>query len=197
MTKSELRKIYLAKRQALSTDEMAAKSLQIADLFFESVNLTNAKTFHTFITIEKFNEIDTSLIYERIHRDLPHIRTVASRANFENREMELVTFDADIKFIENRWGIREPANGGKVDAAMIDVVLVPLLCIDTRGFRVGYGKGFYDRFLSRCRPDCMKIGLSYFPAVEAVDDVDDYDVPLDFCIMPEWIFTTENTENTE
>ena len=197
MTKSGLRKIYLAKCQALSAEETAAKSRQVADLFFERVDLTNAKTLHTFIAIDKFNEIDTSLIYERIHRDFPNIRTVAARANIENLEMEHITFDADTKFIENKWGIREPIGGGNVETAEIEVILVPLLCVDRLGFRVGYGKGFYDRFLSRCRSDCRKMGLSYFPAVESIDDVDDYDVPLDFCIMPEWIFTPENTENME
>ena len=62
---------------------------------------------------------------------------------------------------------------------------MPLLCCDRRGFRVGYGKGFYDKFLSRCRPDCLKIGLSFFEPTEIIADINDYDVKLDYCVTPE------------
>ena len=192
MTKSELRTTYLKMRNSLSGDELTAKSRQIAHRFFENIDLKLVVTLHTFISIEKFNEIDTSLIYERIWREFPHLKTLAPRANLESSEIEHIEFDAETELIENKWGIREPANGESVPAGEIDIVIVPLLCFDTRGYRVGYGKGFYDRFLSRCRADCLKIGLSYFAPVEAIDNVDSLDVPLDFCIMPEAVLTTKN-----
>ena len=65
----------------------------------------------------------------------------------------------------------------------IDVVLVPLLCSDGQGYRVGYGKGFYDRFLVKCRPDCRKIGLSYFPPVDRIEDVTESDVKMDEVVL--------------
>jgi 5-formyltetrahydrofolate cyclo-ligase len=71
-----------------------------------------------------------------------------------------------------------------IDAATIDLVIVPLVCVDKSGHRVGYGKGFYDRFLKQVRTDCVKVGLSYFEPVERIDDVHEGDVRLDFVITP-------------
>jgi 5-formyltetrahydrofolate cyclo-ligase len=62
---------------------------------------------------------------------------------------------------------------------------------DRRGFRVGYGKGFYDKFLSECRADCLKIGLSYFEPIDEISDAQNFDVRLDCCITPKEIFTAE------
>lgn len=191
MTKSELRKIYFARSQALSAEELAENSRQIAHRFFEDIDLTTIKTIHTFIAIEKFNEIDTSVIYTRIWLDFPQIRTIAPLANLDSGVMEHFELGAGTGLVESRWGIREPVGGESVDAVEIDLVLMPLLCFDERGSRVGYGKGFYDKFLSGCRPDCLKIGLSHFPPIEAIDDIDNHDVPLDACITPEQIYQTK------
>ncbi|MDQ3180555.1 MAG: 5-formyltetrahydrofolate cyclo-ligase, partial [Acidobacteriota bacterium] len=84
-----------------------------------------------------------------------------------------------------------------IETEKIDIVLVPLLCFDRKGFRVGYGKGFYDRFLKNCRTDCLKIGLSYFAPIKEISDVQDFDVRLDFSITPEEIFTTKTKNHGE
>ena len=68
------------------------------------------------------------------------------------------------------------------------MVLVPLLCFDENGYRVGYGKGFYDRYLKQMNSKTIKIGLSLFPPVKLITDTSDWDVKLDFCITPEQIF---------
>ena len=73
----------------------------------------------------------------------------------------------------------------------IDLVLVPLLAFDKNGYRVGYGKGYYDKFLSNCRPDVIKIGLSFFDAVDEIEDIDDYDLPLNFCVTPQRLYDFE------
>jgi 5-formyltetrahydrofolate cyclo-ligase len=67
-------------------------------------------------------------------------------------------------------------------------VIVPLLCFDRRGHRVGYGKGFYDRYLQKCRPDCIKAGLSFFDPVDLIDDTYADDIPLDICVTPSETF---------
>ena len=189
MTKSELRKNHLAKRHALSAEELATNSRQIADRFFGNIDLTAVKTVHTFIAIEKFNEVDTSLIYKRIWLDFPQIRTLAPLTDLDRDGLEHFEFDAGTGLVESRWGICEPVGGESVDAAEIDLVLVPLLCFDERGYRIGYGRGFYDKFLSRCRPDCLKVGLSVFEPVKVIGDADEHDVPLNRCITPENIFS--------
>jgi 5-formyltetrahydrofolate cyclo-ligase len=49
---------------------------------------------------------------------------------------------------------------------------------------VGYGKGYYDRYLKRCAQDVVKIGFSYFDAIDAIEDINEFDVPLNYCITP-------------
>lgn len=192
MTKSELRTTYLKKRSLLSAAEMASQSQQIAGRFFETVKLQGIHYLHTFIPIKKFNEIDTRHIYRRIWTEYPQIKTVVPRVNFASGEMEQIAFTAETMFTENKWGIIEPDYGESVNAAEIDLVLVPLLCFDKAGHRVGYGKGFYDKILSRCKPHCEKIGLSYFSPVTTIADAAAHDVLLDRCITPENAFSFTN-----
>lgn len=195
MKKSELRKTYLEKRAALSPAEVAAASRRIADRFFESVDLVAVRTVHTFIRIGKFNEMDTSMIYYRLWRDHPAIVTVAPRTNLRTGEIESIVFDAQTELTENSWGIREPENGEMVKPQEVDVVIVPLLCFDNSGHRVGYGKGMYDRFLAVCRPDCIKTGVSFFPPVDEIAGVISSDVALDLCIMPDAALELEATRS--
>ena len=72
----------------------------------------------------------------------------------------------------------------EVPTSKIEVVFVPLLAFDTNGNRVGYGKGFYDKFLSECHPNTIKIGLSLFEAETAIEDVISNDIPLTHCVTP-------------
>jgi 5-formyltetrahydrofolate cyclo-ligase len=163
-------------------------SSRIGELFFATVELTGVRTLHTFIRIARFNEIDTSNIYFRVWRDHPEIETFAPRTDPATGLLESVQFSAATEWDENEWGIREPKSEAMAEPAEMDVVLVPLLSFDLDGHRVGYGKGYYDRFLDRCRPDCLKVGLSYFPPVEAIDDIHAGDVALDLCVTPDRVY---------
>jgi len=88
----------------------------------------------------------------------------------------------------NSLGIPEPTDGIPIPEAAIEVVFIPLLAFDHQGNRVGYGKGFYDRFLSKCNPKTIKIGLSFFTAEEEITEVFPADIPLDYCITPSKIY---------
>ncbi|MBA2619830.1 MAG: 5-formyltetrahydrofolate cyclo-ligase [Acidobacteria bacterium] len=188
MNKSELRKIYLAKQKNLSASERKQKSAQIAERFFARFDLSDINFLHGFLPIEKFNEIDTKIIFERVWRDFPPVKTLAPRVEFQTNEIENLIFKRETKFIENIWQISEPIGNEKIETKKIDALLVPLLCFDKSGFRVGYGKGFYDRFLKQCRNDCLKIGLSYFAPVAEISDAQDFDVKLDFFVSSEKIW---------
>ncbi len=191
MTKTELRKTYLARQKALSSTERAEKSSVIALHFFECVDLSKIKILHCFIPIEKFNEVDTLIILRALRENSPKTRIAVPRINFETRELESLICTYETKLIENAWEIREPAGGELVEPEEIDMVLVPGLAFDQVGHRVGYGKGFYDRFLKTCRNDCVKIGFSYFDPVEEIADVHEGDTALSACITPDGIFTAE------
>lgn len=188
MTKSELRKIYLEKRKNLSPRERKQKSEQIAENFFRNFDLTKVYFLHVFLSIERFNEIDTKPIFEKIRREFPHIELIVPRVNRQTNELENLRFTPETELVQSSFQIHEPGGNDFVEAEKIDLVLVPLLCFDREAHRVGYGKGFYDRFLKKCRADCLKIGLSFFPPVEKIVDAHEFDVQLDFCVMPEEIF---------
>jgi len=188
MMKSELRKISLERQKSLSVTERNKKSVEIAAQFFKKFDLKNIKFLHIFLPIEKNKEIETGFIFKCLWSDFPQITTVVSRVDFESMTLENVRFSNETKLVKNRWHILEPKTSELVEIEKLDVVLVPLLCFDNRGFRVGYGKGFYDKFLSECRADCLKIGLSFFPPIAEISDAQSFDVKLDFCISPQKVF---------
>ena len=88
------------------------------------------------------------------------------------------------KFQKKSTNIFEPIDGIEVPNAKIDVVFVPLLAYDKKGNRVGYGKGFYDKFLAECNPNTIKIGLSFFEPEELILDVNPTDIQLNYCVTP-------------
>ena len=185
MNKTELRRAYLEKRRELSTQDIALKSRLVIDQLFDSINIASFETVHCFISISKLNELDTSLIFKRIWTEFPSVVTAAPKVDREIDEIVSMPYGPETRLVESGWGIREPAGDAAIEPSEIDAVLVPGLCFDRQGHRVGYGKGYYDKFLSQCRPDCVTIGLSLFPLIEKIDDVDSHDVPLDSCITPE------------
>ncbi|HQU82895.1 MAG TPA: 5-formyltetrahydrofolate cyclo-ligase [Pyrinomonadaceae bacterium] len=188
MNKSELRKIFIAKRKEISPSERNEKSRAIFDHIFDYFDFTKMNFVHCFLPIERFKEIDTHLLFHDVWQRFPNIQTVVPRVDFENVEMESVVYDAETELRENDWNIREPVHNIFVEAEKIDAVFVPLLCADERGFRVGYGKGFYDRFLKDCREDCLKIGLDYAAPIEEISDVNEFDIKLDFLVTSEKVY---------
>lgn len=191
MTKTELRQIYLARQRALSLSERAEKSRRIAQNFFERFDLSDTELLHCFIPIEKFNEVDTSPIIQALWTTAAEIAIAVPRVNFTTGEMESIIYTAKSELIRNPWAIREPVGGKSIEAAIIDMVLVPTLVFDRAGHRVGYGKGFYDRFLKKCVQDCVKIGLSYFEPIDKITNIHHGDIALDCCITPEGIFNAD------
>lgn len=169
----------------MSAPQVAAASRAVADRFFRELDLDAVNALSTFIRIAKFNEIDTSTIYYRVWKERPWIRTFAPRIDLESGAMVNISLFPDTPLVENRWGLREPVDGETIDANDLDLVIVPLLAVDRTGHRVGYGKGFYDRFLSKCRGDCLKVGLNYFPPLDEDLAAESHDIALDLCITPD------------
>lgn len=184
MTKDALRKQYLQKRLALSEAEYAQLTFQLYQNFFFSVDLSFINVLHTFLPLQKNKEPDTWIIVDRIRREFPNVRLVVPRIEPSSGTLENIFFEGLHQLEKNKWDIPEPKQGVPAAPEKIDMVLVPLLACDERGQRVGYGKGFYDKFLSTCRPDCKTVGISFFEPVERIDDVNAFDVPLHHCLTP-------------
>lgn len=189
MQKQDLRKEYLQKRKALTELEVEGFSRKIHDWFFRSIPVHAYATIHTFLPIKRNNEIDTWLIINTLQKDFA--TDIVIPKSHEDGTMSHYLLTKDTVFEENKWKIPEPSSVGSPQSSVfnIDLVLIPLLCFDKKGYRVGYGKGYYDRFLAECRPDVMKIGLSIFEPVDEISDVDEFDVKMDYCITPNKIWS--------
>ena len=182
MNKAELRQKYKGKRQKLSLEEIEEKSLAIANNLLR-LDIWDKTYFHIFLPIVEQHEVDTEFILQILAGKDKEI--VISKSDFATREMSHFLLTDNTKIVKNEYNIPEPVNGLPVPTEMIDVVFVPLLGYDKQGNRVGYGKGFYDKFLSQCKPDVIKIGLSFFEPEEQIDDVLKTDIKLDFCVTSE------------
>jgi 5-formyltetrahydrofolate cyclo-ligase len=184
MTKASLRKEFLQKRLSLSEAEYTQLNFQLYQIFFSTMDLSFIKVLHAFLPLQKNKEPDTWIIIDRIRREFPHVRLSLPRVEQATGVLENIFFEGLHQLEKNAWGIAEPKQGVLTPPGQIDMVLVPLLACDTNGQRVGYGKGFYDKFLATCRPDCITVGISFFEPVEPIDDVNAFDVPLQYCLTP-------------
>lgn len=184
MDKKALRQKYKEKRQKLSSEEIEENSLVIANNLLR-LKVWEKTYFHVFLPIVEQKEVDTEFVLQVLAGKDKEV--VISKSDFETREMSHFLLTDNTKVVKNEYNIPEPVNGLPVPTEMIDVVFVPLLAYDKQGNRVGYGKGFYDKFLSQCKPDVIKIGLSFFEPEEQIDDILETDVKLDFCVTPEKI----------
>ena len=140
--------------------------------------------YHIFLSISKNNEVDTQPLITILQGKDKNV--VIPKISNE-RLVNYLLMDSTV-ITTNSWGLPEPQNGIVVPEDMLDVVFVPLLAMDRKGHRVGYGGGYYDRFLQRCRPNVIKIGLSFFDPIPKIDDVSPTDVALDFCVTPKEIY---------
>ncbi|MCP9199416.1 5-formyltetrahydrofolate cyclo-ligase [Gramella sp. GC03-9] len=185
MQKSEIRKHFKALRLELSENEIEEKSLQIANWSLE-LPIWDYRFFHIFLSIAEQKEVDTEFLLHILQGKDREV--VIPKTEHETGSMRhyLLTDQTVIK--KNRWNIPEPQDGIEIDTKKLDVVFVPLLAFDKKGHRVGYGKGFYDKFLSNCKPGIVKIGLSFFEPVNEIKEIFSSDVPLDYCITPQKIY---------
>ncbi len=102
--------------------------------------------------------------------------------------MDTVELKRNTIIKENKYGIPEPVSSQFTSSSILDIIFIPLLAYDQSGYRVGYGKGFYDRYLGNCDKDLFKIGLSPFEPIKSISNIDKFDVPLDICISPDQTF---------
>lgn len=189
MNKSKLRKIYLAKQMALSKPDSHDKSFRIKEKLFSNFDLEDVKVLHLFLSILEKGEINTSFIIDKFWKDFPRIKTAVPRVDFKRDVLEHLEYTQETELVKNHWGIYEPIGEKLLDEKKFEVILVPMLAFDERGYRVGHGKGYYDKFLSLCRKDTRKIGLSFFEPVREVKDIEHFDIRLNFCITPDQIFS--------
>ncbi|MDX1761832.1 MAG: 5-formyltetrahydrofolate cyclo-ligase [Christiangramia sp.] len=185
MNKLELRKKFKALRTQLSETEIEELSLEIANKSLE-LPIWDYRYYHIFLSIAEQKEVDTEFLLHILQGKDKEV--IIPKSDPETGELinYLLTDQTVIK--KNRWNIPEPQDGIEINNDKLEVVFIPLLAFDTSGHRIGYGKGFYDRFLAGCRPDIIKIGLSFFEPIEEIKEIFNSDIPLDYCVTPDKIY---------
>lgn len=183
MNKAAARKYYREKRGALSAP-VIEKYNDLLLIRFQEIPLPYIHIFHTYIPSEQLREPDTMRIVRFLQFRNPEMKVAAPRVNLKSLEMLHYPFTKAEGMVRNTFGIDEPAESTPIAPGEVDVVLVPLVAFDEKGHRVGYGKGFYDRFLAVCRPDVIKIGLCFFDPLPMIEDTREHDIPLSYCVTP-------------
>jgi 5-formyltetrahydrofolate cyclo-ligase len=184
MNKATLRKQHKELRKNFSAaerEQASAAILKQASSYFDLPH----KKISLFLPITRFLEINTWPFLKEIPAEfyLPVVQ--------ENNQLAHIKYESMAQIKVNDWGIPEPIFGDTINVELLDIVFVPLLAIDQKGYRVGYGKGFYDQFLVNCNPSCIFVGLSYFDPIAEISDLHEFDIPLHYCVTPSkvWKFS--------
>jgi 5-formyltetrahydrofolate cyclo-ligase len=183
-TKQELRKFFREQRAMLLDDQLEKLSCGILEnfkSFFSAGPLY--RHVHVFISMPKQRELDTSPIIQFLWEQQCTLYT--SQMNYKDDCMDTVHLEANAEVLVDHNGIPYPKNSGIISPEKIQLVLVPLLAVDKKGNRLGYGKGYYDKFFAQVAGLKMyKIGISLFSPIESIP-AELHDVPLDACIHPD------------
>jgi len=186
MLKKDVRKTYLQRRLELSVEEVEDKSIKIAKRFLHWLP-KSVFTVHIYLPIQHKREIDTwPIVQELWKRD---INIVVPIMNITDGTLSSWVLTPQTQLQKNIWGVSEPLSSNFVDFRAIDLVVLPLLAFDLQGFRVGYGKGYYDKFLNQFDHQPIKVGLSFFEAIGKISNVHEADIAMDHCIIPDRIIS--------
>jgi 5-formyltetrahydrofolate cyclo-ligase len=185
MFKHEIRLKYKELRRSLSENQIEELSLAIANEVL-LLPIWEKTYFHIYLPIEEQKEVNTEYILHLLSGKDKEI--CISKSDFETRKMTSILLTDSTKIEKNNYNIPEPVDGIEVPSNKIEVVFIPLLAFDKKGNRVGYGKGFYDKFLAECHPITIKIGLSFFEPEELISDVTTSDILLNYCVTPNKVF---------
>lgn len=185
MQKLEARKIFSQKRAA-ATPQQRLKWDDLILIQFQNIILPTIHYLFTYAATE--TEVNTDAIVGYLHFQNPGMTVAYPVSDFRTFTMQAMEVTPETLFSKNKYGIPEPQSGSLVSPEDMDVIIVPMLCFDEQGYRVGHGKGFYDKYLAHTKSSAIKIGLSYFDPVEKFEDRNQFDVPLNYCVTPERMY---------
>lgn len=187
MTKEDIRIQYKHKRRKLS-DAEKDKFEDLMLIQFQKLNIFERSKIMSYAPIKVQNEYNPYLAESYClfkNREVTFAFPIIDRIT---ETMNAFSVNVDTIFEENVYGISEPIDGLKISPKEIQLIFVPLLAFDKNGYRVGYGKGYYDKFIKLCNPNVVKVGFSFFDAIE-IDDINYFDKKLDYCITPYQTYT--------
>lgn len=181
MKKQKLREIYKQQRNNLTNSRIQELQENIYQQVYD-IDISEVSNVHFFLSMSKFKEIDTTPLISYFRNQ--NKRIVVSKCNFKDSTLSHYYYDENTVLVLNKFGVSEPIHAEVVLEEELDLIFVPLLISDSNNYRVGYGKGFYDKFLASCRKDAKLIGLNFFKPIEEIADINEFDIPLQQVIYP-------------
>lgn len=133
-----------------------------------------ARRIHSYVSMNDRKEVDTHPLLKDVIGSEKEL--VVPRINRSKNELDHVLVDNLGILVRNNWGVLEPRNGTEVAVSTIDLVIVPMVGGDEARNRIGYGKGFYDRFLALV--SCPTVGLAFERCITKKIPVEPFDIPL-------------------
>lgn len=177
-TKEELRKEGLERRSKMSEKEVKEKSKEIQEKVLRTLDRDDiVMTYASYR-----NEVETDFLIEKL---LQRNQVLAVPKTYRDK-MKTYRIESFEELEENSRGIREPEESEEITKASIDNCIIPGVKFDRQGNRIGYGKGYYDRFLKNFQG--QKIGLTYQKLMEQKIPTDEWDIPMDKIITEENVY---------
>lgn len=180
--KAAIRKKTIEQRGLLSIQEVTEKSSRITRRLCSLSQYVNACTVMAYMSYR--NEVATDVFIGNCIRDgkkvaIPKVQKI--------HDLALLPYeikDPECDVLEGFKGIPEPDASilDTVDPLEFDLVVIPAVAFDKGRNRIGYGAGYYDRFLVTLRPDCLKVGIAYEMQILDKFSADVYDIPMDLVI---------------
>ncbi len=181
ISKQELRKEIAQALQALDRKEKAEADRKMVQWILESEAFQNAKTIFLFVSTDR--EVDTHPI---IKEALKLKKKVCVPKSYDHGIMKAYSIQSFSDLKLGRYDIYEPTSSIEVSSKEMDLILVPCCSASMDGRRLGYGKGYYDRYLSQC--DALKIVLCRQELIRSNIPEDEYDQRMDMICTQEGLF---------
>jgi 5-formyltetrahydrofolate cyclo-ligase len=181
MTKEQLRIKYRSLRSTLTDEIIDFLTEQCINILFEKFDHEHKK-MGIFLPIKVHREPNLFLLFEKLKFSKTCL--FAPKSQIDTNEMIFYQINSEKEIEFGPYHIPEPISSQAIDKNELDLILIPLLTFDSRGYRVGYGKGYYDKYLKNASEKTLKIGISLFDELEVIEDLNPHDVKLDFCITP-------------
>ena len=186
MLKKDLRYIFKQKRDQLAKETIQLLSKKIEILLLEFLAKQKFDSVNCFLSSVSKKEVQTNSIIQQLWTLNKQVSVPFS--NYETLEIVAAEYLPNQNTFLDSFDIPSFTPSKMIDFSKIEIVISPLICFDLNGNRTGYGKGMYDRFLQKCNPNVIKIGLSFFEAIDEISDLNEFDIPLDYVISPKKVY---------
>lgn len=183
--KNEIRQKLLKVRNKLNQEAYREKSTRIITRLKAQPEFIDAGIIHCYVSMNDRKEVDTHGLLQDLVRS--EKKPVVSITHFEDGTLSHRYLDSLDDLRENKWGVLEPVEGEDANVSDLELVIVPMVGGDAEKNRIGYGKGFYDRFLQNV--SCPKIGLLFDDCLVQSIPVEPFDISLDKCITESKVIT--------